>query len=152
MKRFQFALENVLKHRKTQENLAQRDFQILLAELATENQTLEEMLGAIVEASSKRHEIEIQGGQASGHLSQVHEYLTGQKVRVERQRQKIVEVEKRVEEARVVLRERALETKIIQELRTRRLKEHKALLRKRETLQLDDLVVMRHRLKEGSKD
>lgn len=149
MSKFRFPFENVLKHRKTLEEIAQRDLQEVLATLNSEVSALEQMEIQVHEAVEKRHQIEIQGGSAIGPLTQVHEFLIGQDIRIDRQKKKIAEVEKEVDRLRGILREKAIDTKIVKELRVRRKREFEKDLRKKEAAEIDDNNLMRFRLKKG---
>lgn len=147
MPKFRFPFDNVLKHRKTLEELAQRDLQEQLARLNAEVTALENMEILVHEAIEKRHQIEIQGGSAIGALTQVHEFLTGQDIRIERQKVKIAEVEKEVDRLREILRLKAIDTKIVKELKVRRKRDFIKTVRKKESAEIDDLNLMRFRLR-----
>ena len=58
--------------------------------------------------------LEKQGGTQGPALSQIHEFKKGQVVRIARHRAFVQEVEKRVEEKREILRQAAIEYKIIE--------------------------------------
>ncbi len=150
MAKFRFPFENVIKHRKTLEEIAQRDLQERLSVMNAEATRLEAMENQIHEAVQRRHQIEIQGGTAIGPLTQVHEFLTGQDIRIERQKKIIAEVEKEVDRLREILRVKAIDTKIVRELRVRRKRDFDAELRKKEAAEVDDLNLMRFRLKRGT--
>lgn len=143
MAKFKFTLEKVLSHRKILENLAQRDFQEALAVLHAENAKLEAMERQKHEAFENRFQREVQGGPAAEALTQVHEYIKGQDVRIERQRKKIQEIEKQVEELRDILRQKAVDTKIIEGLRDRKQEEFRLEQKKLEQKKLDDTVSTR---------
>lgn len=143
MAKFQFNLEKVLRHRRVLEEMAQKDFQEAMAVLKGEQAKLDEMQGLRTQAFETRYRREVQGGPAVGTLTQVHEFLKGQDVRIERQRKKIQEIEKQVEELREVLRQKAVDTKIMEELREKKKAEFQAEQRKREQKRLDDIVSSR---------
>lgn len=151
MAKFRFPFENVIKHRKTLEEVAQRNLQERLAVLNAEIAKLEFMREQVQEAIQRRHQIEIQGGgSAIGPLTQVHEFLQGQDIRIERQQKIIAEVEKEVDGLREILRLKAIDTKIVKELRVRRKKDFDTEVRKQEAKELDDINLMRFRLKRGT--
>ena len=137
-----------MNYRKTLENLAQRDMQEAMALLYEENKKLEFMQQQIVEAREKAFRDQTKGGNTADSLMQVQEFILGQDVRIERQKTKIQECENKVEELREILRQKAIEYKIIEGLRDRRKEEHKIAERKRDQKIADDMTVMRHRIGE----
>lgn len=143
MPKFRFGLEKVLQHRKTVEDLAQRDFQEAFAILQEEIQTLEKMQAQRSLAFVQRHEVETKSLTSPGPLVQVQDYLVGQDLRIERQKKKIQEIEKQVEERREVLRQKALETKIMKGLKERKHEDFVREQKKVEQKLLDDMVTTR---------
>ena len=143
MAKFRFPLEKVFSHRRTLENLAQKDFHEALAILNSEIVKLDFMMKEKTDAFELRFQRQVQGGLASQALTQVHEYLKGQDVRIDRQKKKIQEIEKQVEELRDALRQRAVDTKIIERLKERKQEEFRLEQRKLEQKRLDDLTSTR---------
>jgi flagellar FliJ protein len=142
--KFRFPLQKVLQHRKVLEDLAQRDFQQAQAELNLQIDKLNQMQEAVAQARDAAFRQQSDGGKASPALTQVDEFLKGQDIRMERQKQKIQECESLVENLREILRQKAIDYKIIEELKDRRLKEFKVEQQKREQKRSDDISLMRH--------
>lgn len=142
-KKFKFPLEKVKKHREQLEQLAQKDFQLEMAELNKEIDALDFMENQTKEAVKSRLD-----KTSVPALTQVHEFLQGQALRIERQKKKIQEVEKRVEDLREILRQKAIETRIIKELEQRKFRDFIDEVRKKELKTQDDINLMRHRLKD----
>ena len=149
--KFRFPLQKVMQHRKTVEELAQRDFQEAMAVLNSENEKLENMQNQIIQARDRAFESQNQGGRAGPVLSQVHEFMAGQDIRIERQKEKIKEVQSLVENLREILREKAIEYKMIESLKERKLEKFKIEVRKKEQKQMDDTSLMRYRREEVKK-
>lgn len=145
MAKFNFTLEKVLRHRQTLENLAQKEFQEGMAVLNSELALLEGLQEKRVQAFESRFQREVQGGRASDSLTQVHDFIKGQDVRIARQRKKIVEIEKQVEELREALRQKAVDTKIMEGLKERKQEEFKLEQKKLEQKRLDDMSTSRFR-------
>lgn len=143
MARFKFGLEKVLGYRKTLEGLAQRDLQLALAYLNGEIEILEKMQAAKHHAFESRHQREVQGGVLGDSLTQVHDYIKGQDLRIDTQRKKIQEIEKQVEELREALRQKAVDTKIMEGLRERKKQEFVTEQNKIEQKRADDLTSSR---------
>jgi len=143
MAKFRFAFETVLRHRQTMEDLAQKDFQEAMSFLSLENKKLEDLQNLKHEAFQNRHQKEVQGGAQGPALTQVHDFLKGQDLRIDQQKKKIQAAEKLVEERREVLRQKRVETKIIEGLRERKLEEFKREQGKLEQKRTDDMMTTR---------
>lgn len=151
MARFRFPFENVIRYRKSLEEIARKDLQEVLADYHSLLKELKHLQDQQHEAFLERHRMEIQGGRSIGHLTQVHEFLQGQDIRIERVKKEITEVEKRVEELREILRARVIDTKIIKELKNRKKLEFDKKVRAKERAEADDISLMRHRFKQDVK-
>lgn len=151
MAKFRFPLQKVMQHRKTVEELAQRDYQEALANLNFENQKLQQMQNQIIQARDSAFGRQTDGGRAVPALSQVHEFIRGQDIRIERQKEKIKECQSLVENLQEILRQKAIEYKMIESLKERRLEKFKIEKRKKEQKQMDDTSLMRFRREEAKK-
>ncbi len=151
MPRFKFPLQKVMQHRKTLEGLAQTQFQLAMSELNLQTQILLAMENLKVEARDQAFRQQSEGGKASPALVQVFEFLKGQDIRIEKQKIKIKECESRVENLREILRQKAIEYKIIEGLRERQEKVFKTERRKKEQKQVDEMNVMRFRREDTGK-
>ncbi|MBS1971507.1 MAG: flagellar export protein FliJ [Bdellovibrionales bacterium] len=143
--KFKFPLQKVLDHRKTKENLAQKDFQIAmndLVELESQLQRLEEALHGSHQRAGLLHG---QGGAQGPALSQINEFQRGQKVLIQRQHGKIEEQKKVVEEKRELLKQAAVETKIISKFKEKKLTEFREAEEKEEQKQMDEQSILRYR-------
>lgn len=143
MARFRFPLDNVIKVRKTAEELAQRDFQVAQGLLHEAIQELEAMKDSKSQAFHRRHSVEVEGGAATPALTQIQEFLAGQDIRIARQKEKIQKIETEVERLREILREKAIDLKIIEKLKEKRLAEFKEEQTRREEKQADDQTTTR---------
>ena len=141
--KFRFSLIKVLQHRKTLEDLAQRDFQEAFADLHFEENILKDMIDSKRVAREKAYKTQVQGGSAGQNLTQVYEFLVGQDIRIERQMQKIEEKKRKVEELRDILRQKATDRKIVEGLRDKKKHEFKKKQDKLEQKNQDDLTTMR---------
>ncbi len=141
--KFKFPFENVLKHRKILEDLAQRDFQESLAVLNEEIQKLEKMKEEVHQARITAFERQSHGGSAAPALSQVHDFLKGQDVRIERQQNKVQEFQKGVENLREILRQKAIDYKIIESLKDTKRAEFKKESNAKEQKISDEVGTMR---------
>lgn len=149
--KFKFPLQKVMQHRKTLEDLAQRDFQQAQAELNHQLEILQQMQDSVLQARDAAFRQQSEGGRAGPVLTQVHEFLKGQDIRIERQRTRIQECESLVENLREILRQKAIDYKIIEELREKRFKEFKIERNKRDQKRADDISLMRFRRGDSEK-
>ncbi len=141
--KFKFKLDKVLNHRKNLEDVAQRDFQEAQANLNFEIQKLSQMQEAVRMARLEAFKFQSDGGKSSSHLNQVHDYMVGQDLRMERQKEKIKENENLVENLREILRAKAIDCKIITELKQKKKTEFNIEKNKSEQKKSDEQNVMR---------
>jgi flagellar FliJ protein len=142
--KFKFQLEKVLRHRKILEDLAQKDFQEAMAEL--QKQT--DLLHALREAKGQARENSFlqqsqTGGQVSESLKQIHDFITLQDIRIENQLKKIAECEKGVESRREILRQKAIDTKILKRLEENKQRQFIQEQQRSEQKEMDDNANMR---------
>lgn len=151
MAKFKFPLAKVMQHRKTLEGIAQTHFQEAMAELNQQLQKLRGMEVSKVDARSQAFRKQSEGGKASPALVQVSEFLKGQDIRIENQKLKIKECESLVENLREILRQKAIDYKIIEGLGERQEKVFKTEQRKLDQKQVDEMNVMRFRREDSEK-
>jgi flagellar FliJ protein len=142
--KFKFQFENVLKHRKTLEDLAERDFHEAQSAYLAEVAKLENLHEQVKEAHQSAFRTQVKGGSAAPALSQVHEFLKLQDVRIEHQQLKVQEFEKIVENLREILRQKAIDYKIIESLKDRKAQEFRRQKNKIEQKKSDEQTTMRH--------
>lgn len=141
--KFKFPLQKVLEHRKIKENLAQKDFQEVVTLLNEEQGRLDAMLGQVQNAHQQAGSLSQAGGAQGPALSQIHEFLKGQEVRIQRQRQKVQEIEKLVESKREILRQAALEYKIMEKMRENKFEEYRAERLSNDQKEMDEQSILR---------
>ena len=147
--KFKFPLQKVLQHRKILEDLAQRDFQEALSELNLQIQKLRDMGDQVHVAHHEAFTKQNAGGRTGSDLIQIHDFLRGQDIRMERQRAKIQESEKLVENLRDILRQKAIDYKMIESLKNRKKEEFRKDKNKKEQKEADENTTMRFRFKEN---
>jgi flagellar FliJ protein len=142
--KFKFPLQKVLEHRKLIENQKQKDFQDAMAELVALQKKLGGMEALSDEARVRAFRVQDQGGAAVPTLSQIDEFIKNQKILIERLKVKIQNQEKVVEEKREILRQAAVETKVIVKLKERRLEEFQREADLLEQKEMDEQSVLRY--------
>lgn len=149
--KFKFSFQAVLRYRKTLEELAQSAYSEALAELNRQKQFLSDLFEEMAIARESAFQRQTEGGKAGPALSQIHEFLKGQDIRIEKQRIKIQECEVKVEELQEILRQKAIDHKIIEKLRERKKEEFRIEQNKLEQKRVDDLNIMRFKLEDSEK-
>lgn len=142
--KFKFPLQKVLDHRQTLEDLAQREFREAEAALRAEEARLRAM-------HDELHESRLEAGRVQGagradapeRLKQIHEFGVLQKLRIQRQTAKVGEAEKVVEEKREILRQKAIDLKMMERLKERRREDFLQEQRRREMKEMDEIAVLR---------
>lgn len=144
---FQFKLDKILQHRKNIENLARKDYLEALAKLEEEKSKLENQYISIEKARENSFEIQSKGGINSAQvLCQIHDFIKGTEILIERQKLKVRENKKIVEDKQELLRETSIEYKMIERLKEKKKEEYRMDMRKLEEKKLDDLNSIRFKV------
>lgn len=141
--KFKFPLQKVLDHRKVKEDLAQKDFQEVLMVLNDLKNKLQEMENSIHDAHLRMGSLQKQGGTQGPALAQINEFIKNQKVLIQRQIVKIQNQDKLVEEKRELLRQAAIETKIIAKFKEKKFEEFKHEQETTEQKEMDEQSILR---------
>ncbi len=142
--KFKFGLQKVLTHRKIQEDLAQRDYQEILNILTAQQNDLQKMFNSISDARADVASLEAKSSPGLvERVKQIHEFIKLQDIRVAQQQEKIKQTEKLVESKQEVLRQKAMDKKIIERLKEKKKRAFDEEQRKIQQKELDELVVMR---------
>jgi flagellar protein FliJ len=149
MKAFKFEFERVLNHKRTVEDLARRDWAEAQARVDRGLQELEGMYALIDDTRVQVSEMTRSGAGNGPQLAQLDEFVNGQKVRIERFRQKLRELMSEAERLREILVAAARERKTFEKLKEKRFEEFKDARMAREVKQMDDLAVMRFKKASG---
>lgn len=142
--KFKFSLEKVLKHRKIQVDLAQRDF--LEAQAAYNNALADRdaMIEAKTQNAADRNRIIQAETNWQFKVEQINVFLKGQDVRIALQNKRLLELEKVVESRREILRVALTEARIIESLREKKKAEFIKDFLDKEQKELDDIASTRY--------
>lgn len=148
--KFKFSLQKVLEHRKILENLAQRAFEEAQSEQIRQQEILMDMINGQHEARQEAGRVQ-QNSVDSGpeRLKQIHQFTVLQDVRIERQRAKVAEAGNLVEEKREILRQKAIDSKIMERLREKKRDEFLLEQKQIEQKEVDEINVLRYDAKDG---
>lgn len=139
-KRFKFKLEQVLKFRKIQEDLALVDFSEASARLEVEEKKLQDLI------KIRRESFSILNESQSSTLSegiQLDQFVNLQDLCIHRQKKKVEHHQQIVEELREILQRRQTECKMIKEFKVKKGIEFKDEVDALEQKTLDELTVTR---------
>lgn len=148
---FRFHLEKVLAHRRRLEDEAKRNFMNAQANTAKGLRDLESLYVAIDLARARGHEMQqgVSDHRTTPTLQNIDVFISGQKIRIDRQRAVIRDLKAIEERFHEELIEASREKKALEKLREKHLQEYRLELARREQNELDDLAVMRHGRGEG---
>ncbi len=122
---FRFRLEKVLKHRKTIEEIAKKEFLNAQSELRAAESVLQNYYQQIEKAQQDRHILVVQGDSPGEQLCQISNYIKGSEIKIERQKDVVRSNLAIVEEKKLALQEAATEYKMIEKLRDRQQEEYR---------------------------
>lgn len=143
--KFKYNLDTLLRHRKIEEDLAQRDFSSALQVLNQEEQKLQDMFDAIQKTRNQRLDFVQDKDHGTESLKHAEVFIKGTEIRIERQKKVVEEKQKIVEEKREILRQAAVEYKIIDKHKENKRIEFSQEMKKKEQKNIDELVTMRHK-------
>ena len=143
--KFRFSLETVMQHRKLQKDLAMKDYVEAQAQLENCLTHIRALYSQADEGRQRISKLLEQGGRTSSQIGQIEDFITGQKVKIIRERQKARELMKVVEDKHEILIEQAREHKKFEMLKEKRKAEFTKAQQRREVKQVDDLVTMKFR-------
>lgn len=148
--KFKFSLQKVLQHRKVLQDLAQRDFEEIQSESFKQKELLMDMITSLHEARNEAGQVQSRpANNVPERLKQIHEYTILQDVRILRQKAKVEEIEKLVEEKREILRQKAIDSKMIEKLKERKREQFNHEVRVEEQKEADELSLLRFDAKDG---
>lgn len=142
--KFKFSLEKVLRHRQILEDLSERDYQEALAVMNARQTELEEMIFKKSESRAIAEKLEVESGLGTvERVKQIHDFIKLQDIRIARKEIQIVEAKNLVEARQEILRQKAMDKKIIERLKEKKRLDHLNVERKNEQKETDEMVSMR---------
>ncbi len=147
---FKFKLQKVLDVRKTYKDLAERDFQAAAADVAVAERELSEMFEQKSQAHRVRGNLMTPGEPiAPQGFQQVHLFLVGQDLKIERCKDRISKLQEVAEAKRVILAEKAMDLKMLEKLKEKKTIEFQSERERISQREMDDLMIMRFRKRES---
>lgn len=150
--KFRFPFQKLLEHKKLIEELKARDYAEAKYDLDQENKILNDYFSSIDRTRVSVANLVDKGGTTGEELQQLEDFIIGQKVRIERQRDVIRKKMMIVEEKQELLRQAAIERKTFETLKQKQFEKFKKEVKKYEQKQIDEMVVMRFNNEEAKSD
>lgn len=144
--KFRFRLDTVMRQRRVEQDLAQKDY---FTAQAAVNQQLSLIKVMYEESDSAREmagSLQMMGGTKVPDLIQIEEFISLQKLKIQRAREKARELMAIAEEKQEILVEKAQNVKVLEKLREKQHEEFKKEKSKRETIEMDDMTIMRQKI------
>ena len=147
--KWQFRFESVLRFRKQLSDQAKMEYARARGELDQGLKALDELYQSIDQNFKSVQRLRESGGLQAEKLKTHDEFFTGQQIRIERQKQKRREFKQLAEEKHEKLLASLLEYKSLERLKEKQRERIKKEMGKKDQLQIDDMVTMRHRRHEA---
>lgn len=141
--KFVFQLEKILKHKRMMEDLAKREWAEAQAVVDEGMKELNKMYAQIDEVRQMGLARETAGDARGFELGQVDAFINGHKIRIERHRQQLRLLMGKAEELHEKLVMAARERKTFEKLRENKYEEYKAMRKKMDLKQMDELATTR---------
>lgn len=141
--KFKFRLETVMRQRKAEQDIAQREYAEAQLNVRDQLARIEKMYTDIDEARMMSDQINSKGGACAEHLASIEEFIAGQKLKIEIARKRARELMAVEEEKHEVLVEKVQALKILEKLKERKKDEFKKLVKKKEIKEAEDIVIMK---------
>lgn len=144
--KFKFTYQRLLEHYELQEQIARRDFNDSVNTLDKQKEIQKKMYKELDGAVDQIYEARTSpAGTSPSLLLHLDQFVDGQKVRLERQREVIINHTQIVEQKQEILIAAAQQTKTLEKLKEKRRMEFKKLQKKMDAKATDELVVTRFR-------
>jgi len=144
MMKFHFSYESLLRHRKLEEEVARRDFNETFRMLEIQKEEYKKLYTRLheAEAESFSYQGSSEGVQIA-RLLELNDFMAGQKIKIARQREIVINHTQIVEGKQDILINAAKETMILEKLKEKQHAVFKKSVAKREAKLTDEIVVTR---------
>ena len=142
--KFHFSYQSLLGHRKLLEEIAQRDYVEAQTVLDQQKEIYKHLYTRLHEVEGESSDLRSQSGSIAM-LTELDEFMAGQKIKISRQREVVINHTQIVEGKQEILIAAAKETKILEKLREKQMATFKKAMQKKEMKRTDEIVVTRFR-------
>ncbi len=148
--RFRFRLETVMRQRRVEKDIAQREFSEAQDHFQKQLQKIKKMYKQIDDARVTAQLLEKKGGRHASQLVQTEEFIVGQNILIQKERERARELMAIADEKLEILTEKLRAFKILEKLKEKKREEFRKEHNRRIDKQLDDLMVMRASINQSS--
>jgi len=145
--RFRFRLETVMRQRKAEQDMAQREYHLAQANVQEQLNLIKRMYSQVDDAREMADKTAAKGGAQAQALAQFEEFIIGQQEFIKRARQKARELMQIAEEKLEILTEKMQSFKVLEKLKEKQKEEFKLKAKKKELKEIDDISIMRAAVK-----
>jgi len=139
MKRFEFSLQKVMEVRQTEEKALQRHLADARHNLHVVQEELNALLARLEQQLERKQKMN-GGTMNSARYMLLQNYIQCLQEDIDASNERIMELEKKVEEARLMLLEKTKEKKAIEKLRDNQFEEYRREAKKEEQVFLDEIT------------
>lgn len=144
--KFKFGYAKLLEHYHLQEEVARRDYLESLSKLDQEKALHQQMYKDLDAANDQAFKLQTDvKGAPIAEITELNNFSEGQKIRITRQREVVMNHTSIVEQKQEILIAAAKEKRILEKLKEKKLAEFKKLQKKSDAKKTDELVVTRFR-------
>lgn len=140
-------MQKVLEHRKTLEDIAKSEFEDAVHKLNTEIEKLQKMVDDKKQSRYVTYDYQVSdkssGTEKKFIFSQANDFLKLQDIRIEKQKLAVQSAEKEVESKREILKNKAIDYKIIEKFKENKKEQFKEELKRKEQTENDEIVTLR---------
>lgn len=142
--KFQFRLNHVLKHRRTLEDEALREYRLAQREAQKILNEIEQMYASIDNSQKQIETLQRVDAAAIPKVQSHNDFLQGLRKKIEMKKVDLREKQQIAEDKQEVLREAARNVKILEKLEEKQAQEFYKSLKVKEDKEMNDMIVMRH--------
>ncbi len=141
--RFRFRLESVLRQREIERDMARREYLEAQNRVREQLLKIKNMYAQIDDARWAAEQLERKGGAQANALVQTEEFIQGQKVLIQKERERARDLMMESEQKLEVLTEKSQAFKILEKLKEKKREEYRKERNRRSDKEIDDLNLMR---------
>lgn len=143
MKKFKFQYESVLRVRNTKETLAKRDYAAALENQRKAEMELQHIYQTIEDYRKKSHQIQQEGGAATGKAYQIAKYIEGAYMKADRKKDEIERLTSITQHQHGIYMEAYRDRKAMDKLREKQEKKYLKEAKKKQAKIAEDLTMAR---------
>lgn len=143
--KFKFSLEKLLKQRHIQVDLMKKDFLEIQDLFIQEKENLNTLIRIKENSLLRRHQAIQDGINWQSEVEQINLFLLGHDLRIAQQNERLIKLEKEVENKREILRKALVDAKIVETLKEKKKAEFIKDVQTKEYKELDELAALRHK-------